>query len=497
MSQNPTYKKLFEELRRLDKLSAIGGILGWDHQVNLPKNSGAFRAETSAVFSELCHRESTRPEIGEWIAELTETDNLSTDEKVVVAQAKKDYDLSTKLPADFIKRRAIAQSEGYHTWTEAREKNDYASYAPCIEKHVALCKEMAAYMGRENDAYDFFVDQYDPGMDCKTIDALFTPLREELVPIVQQIVTSNVKADTSFLKGFDVDKQQEFLYEVVKALGLDLGTARIDSSLHPFCGGHTCDTRLTTRFDADNPMDSLFSVIHETGHALYQQGLPAEFTGTALGEAAGMAAHESQSRTWENQIARSKGFWEYWEPKYRDLFKEQLKGISSEQFYLAANKVALTTIRTDADEVTYNLHIMLRYELEKKLFSGELTAKDLPEAWNTLFEASFGFKPKDDREGVLQDVHWSEGMFGYFPSYCLGNLLSAQLWYAMQKDLTNVDAAFSRGEFKEVLSWMRSHVHAHGQRFTTKELCKIATGEDFTHKYLIRYLKERYLPLYS
>jgi len=340
------------------------------------------------------------------------------------------------------------------------------------------------------------VDLYDPGMNCEKIDKLFTPLKAELVPLVESIVNSPVKPDMTFLKGFPEDKQEVFLNEVVLALGLDMSRAKIDRSIHPFCGGHTCDTRLTTRYDENNPLDSLSSVIHESGHALYQQGLPEDLTGTALGEPAGMAAHESQSRTWENQISRSRGFWEYWEPKYRKLFGEQLTGVSSEQLYLAINRVALTPIRVDADEVTYNLHIMLRYQLEKELFSGELKVKDLPERWNVLFEESFGYRPKDDREGVLQDVHWSEGMFGYFPSYCLGNLLSAQLWYALLKDHPDVETLFAKGDFSTVLKWMRTHVHCHGKRYQTEQLCEVATGEAFTHRYLIRYLKERYLPLY-
>ncbi len=284
--------------------------------------------------------------------------------------------------------------------------------------------------------------------------------------------------------------------EVTERLGFDYRRGRIDVSLHPFCSGSGADIRMTTRFDEDNPLDSLFSSIHETGHGLYEQGLPQEHHATALGQAAGMGVHESQSRLWENQVARSRAFWKFFEPRFREKFPAQTRAIPSEELYLAINAVQPTLIRVEADEVTYNLHIVLRFELEKKLFSGELAVRDLPEAWRTAARDLLGLEPAADREGVLQDVHWSGGAFGYFPSYCLGNMLAAQLWFAAQRALPGLEADFARGDFSGLLGWLRTNVHAQGKRHDLLELARRVTGGELSPRFLVQYLRERYGALY-
>jgi carboxypeptidase Taq len=314
------------------------------------------------------------------------------------------------------------------------------------------------------------------------------------VPLVREITSAAAAAPE--LKGFPIEGQRAFLREVTERLGFDYARGRIDVSLHPFCTGTGSDVRMTTRFKEDEPLDSLFSAIHETGHGMYEQGLSPDALGTALGIHAGMAVHESQSRLWENQVARSRGFWKFFEPRLRELFPQQTRGVSSNELYLAINAVAPTLIRVDADEVTYNLHIILRFELEQRLFSGTLGVNDLPAAWNESARELIGLTPPTNREGVLQDIHWSDGSFGYFPSYTLGNMLAAQLWYRALALRPQLEEEFARGDFSWLLAWLRENIHAQGRRFDALTLAKRVTGEPLSAKPLLRYLRERYQALY-
>jgi len=497
MNSLSNYQQLLASLKRLDRIGSIGGLLGWDEQVNLPPESGPLRGEQRAVFTEIYHREATSPRIAELLGSIeSEAESLTPEQAAVLRDARRSYDRLTKIPAEFAARRAQAETASFHAWVQARKDDDFSTFLPFLEEQLQFAKEEAAFLEAEKP-YDYWVDQFDPGMTRAIIEPLFDELLPELQSIVETITSSPKQPDTSAFKGFPIPKQEAFLREVVSSLGFNFKKGRLDVAIHPFCGGHPQDTRMTTRFDVDNPLDSLSSSMHETGHAMYEQGLPDDYAGSALGEAVGMAVHESQSRMWENQVGRSRSFWNYWEPKYRQSFPEQLKGLSSDQLYHAINKVAITPIRVDADEVTYNLHIMLRFALEKRLFDGSLSLKDLPEAWNETSEQILGYRPKNNREGCLQDVHWSGGMFGYFPSYCLGNLLAAQLWYRLQEDLGDLDSQFEKANFKPLLGWLRENIHSKGRRHFTLEFTKELTGTELSPKFLVRYLKERYLPLYT
>lgn len=496
MERKKVFEKLVAHHKRVDRLGAAAGILFWDEQVNLPPDSAAFRAEQNGYLSELLHREATPPEVGEWLATLESGwDDLSTDERVVVKNARREYDRETKLPGEFVARRSKARSESFHAWVEARKNNDFNSFAPHLRKALDFALEEAGYQGAEN-AYDYFIDRYDPGMSTAVIDPLFKDLREGIKPVLETILAAGDTTPPDLFRGFPVDGQEAFLREVVAAFGFDFGRGRIDRAVHPFCGGHPLDTRMTTRYDPDNPLDSLSSAMHETGHALYEQGLPADYPGTALSEAAGMAAHESQSRIWENQVGRGRAFWRHWEPRYRECFGAQLAAVDSEQLYKAINRVAITPIRVDADEVTYNLHILLRYGLERDLFAGRVAIGDLPDAWNERSRDLLGFTPESNTEGCLQDVHWCEGMFGYFPSYTLGNLLAAQFWYAALDALPGLEEDFARGEYGRLLTWLRENVHRVGRRLDANGLARKVTGSPLGAESLLRYLRERYLPLY-
>lgn len=497
MTIDQTYQKLCAELQRIDRLQAVSGILSWDEQVNLPAGSAAFRGQTHAAYAALLHREQTSPKIDQWLQTLEAADSLSSDQQVVVRVARKNFDRLAKLPEEFIQRREIARSRSFHAWQKARQNDDFNAFAPHLEEQISLSREYAALAAKGQNAYDFLIDTFDPGMDAASIEALFVPLEAQLKQLVQKFAASPKQVPDGILKGFPEDKQEAFLREVLKSLGFNFAQGRLDRAIHPFCGGHPEDTRMTTRYDVNNPLDSLSSSMHECGHALYQQGLDTSAAGTALGEPAGMAAHESQSRLWENQVGRSRSFWSFWEPRYRAAFPEQLASIDSETLFRAINRVAITPIRVDADEVTYNLHILLRFDLEKRLLDGSLQARDLPAAWNETSARILGYTPRNNREGCLQDVHWCEGYFGYFPSYTLGNLLAAQLWYAVRADIPELDEQIARAEFAPLLEWMRAKIHRQGMRFQTRALARQATGKDLGIDDLLRYLDERYGSLYG
>jgi len=496
MTREDAYAELVQRLKHTHLLGTIGELLGWDEQVNLPSNSADQRAEQHAALAAATHAAASDLRIGELLATLRDESEPTGDHAAVLREARRDYKRATKLPAEFVREKAVQGSRGYHAWAEARKENDFARYAPVLEKNLELARREAGYLGWGDRAYDYMIDKSDPGVSTAMVAALFDELKEELVPLVRAITSSPIVPRKDALRDFPVELQRTFLREVTERIGFDYSRGRIDVSLHPFCSGTGADIRMTTRFKEDEPLDSLFSAIHETGHGLYEQGLRREHYGTALGMHAGMGAHESQSRLWENQVGRSRGFWRFFEPRFRELFAKQTAEVTSDELYLAINAVAPTPIRVDADEVTYNLHIILRFELEQRLFAGELAVRDLPAAWREASKALLGLEPETDREGVLQDVHWSDGAFGYFPSYCIGNMMAAQLWYRALEVRPALEDEFAAGNFSGLLGWLRETVHAPGRKYLLPELVKRATGEELSPKWLVRYLRERYATLY-
>ena len=497
MNTADAISELIGHLRRAHTLATVGELLGWDEQVNLPAGAAEQRAGQQAVLAEVQHAAASVPRIGELLAVL-EAPGAALDDgqRAIVKNARRDYDRATRLPAEFVREKAAQGSRGYHAWARAKAADDFAGYAPVLEKNLEFAKREAGHLGWGGREYDCMIDKHDPGLSAAVIGRLFAELKRDLVPLVRAIAASPVKPRAGALSGFSNEGQRIFLREVTERLGFDYARGRIDVSLHPFCSGTGSDVRMTTRFKEHEPLDSLFSAIHETGHGLYEQGLPVAQLGTALGLHAGMAMHESQSRMWENQVARSRGFWRCFEPRLRELFPAQTAGVSSEELYLAVNAVEPTLIRVEADEVTYNLHIILRFELEKKLFTGELAVRDLPAAWRAAAQELLGLTPPTDREGVLQDIHWSDGSFGYFPSYCLGNMLAAQLWYRALALRPALEEDFARGDFSWLLAWLRENIHTQGRRFDALTLVQRVTGEELSPRHLVRYLRERYGALY-
>lgn len=498
MSSSSTFDELTILLKKAHTLGTVGDLLSWDEQVNLPSGAAEQRAAQHSAIAEVQHAAGSDPRIGGLLTALeAEAAGLTAEQRIVIAHARREFDRTTKLPAEFVREKAVQGSRGYHAWAKAKAADDFVGYAPILEKNLELAKREAGYLGWAGREYDYMVDKHDPGMTAATIAVLFAELKRELVPFVREISGVAAKSTPVTIRGLPVDGQRVFLREVTERLGFDYSRGRLDVSLHPFCSGTGSDVRMTTRFKSEEPLDALFSSIHETGHGLYEQGLPTAALGTALGLHAGMAVHESQSRLWENQVARSRGFWRHFEPRFRALFPEQTAAVSSEELYRAINAVSPTLIRVDADEVTYNLHIVLRFELEQHLFSGELKVADLPSAWRNGARAILGLEPTNNREGVLQDVHWSDGSFGYFPSYCLGNMLAAQLWYRALSLRPELDGDFARGDFSWLLNWLRENVHTRGRRFDALELAQQVTGSELSPKHLVRYLRERYGKLYA
>jgi len=495
------YTDLRARLHRLHLLGSVSGLLGWDEQVNLPEGAAELRGAQAGLLAELHHAAATDTGFGAALAACEQAltaGGLDADARLVVAGARRDYDRATKLPAELVAEKARLSSEGYHVWASARKARDFAAFAPILEKHLALARREAALLGYGERPYDLAIDRHDPGLTAAQIGELFRELRAGLVPLAQR-VDARVSAAKArgegpvALRGFDVAAQQRVVRTVTARLGFDYRRGRLDVSLHPFCEGSGDDVRLTTRFNADEPLDALYSSIHEAGHGLYEQGLPPAYAGTALGVAAGMAVHESQSRLWENQVARSRDFWRWLEPMMRAEFPGELAGVDGDALHAAANAVEPGgLIRVDADEIHYNLHVVLRFELEQRLFAGTLAVADLPAAWNELSEQLLGRRPTHDGEGVLQDVHWSGGAFGYFPSYTLGNMIAAQLWTAAQARLPDLGADIARGEFGRLLGWLRTEVHAHGRREDAFALTRRVTGEELGPKALLAYLEERY-----
>lgn len=491
------YAELLNRLERAHLLNDISELLAWDEQVNLPSGAAAQRGAQHAALADILHQVLTDPRHESILRSLAANLSLlSEDQRIVMDWAWREFKRAKTLPASFVREKAELSSRAYHVWVRARQQSDFVAFRPCLERQLELARTEAELLGFADRPYDYFLDRHDPGASTEIVSRLFTELREGLVPLVRDILASPVRPDLSCLRGFPISAQETLARDLIARMGFNTNEGRLDVSVHPFCCGHGTDVRLTTRFDPDNALDSLFSAIHETGHGLYEQGLPKEPAGTAFTEAAGMAVHESQSRLWENQVARSSAFWRFFEPRFRAAGPASLASVSSEQLFLAINAVSANPIRVDADEATYNLHILLRFDLEQRLFSGKLAVRDLPEAWKEASRELLGIVPENDAKGVLQDVHWSGGAFGYFPSYCLGNMLAAQLWAHAHVVLPNLDEEIARGEFSGLLGWLRTEIHSHGRRHNLFSLAKKITGEELSAKPLLDYLRARYTPLY-
>ena len=497
------YEELLQESKKIALLRSVSAVLEWDEQTYMPDGGSEHRADQLEILAGLAHERMTSPRQGELLQQLEEADDFGDEDgpmAVNIRELRRDYDRAVKLPRRLVEELSRTTCLSQQAWREARKQQDFDRFLPWLGQIVALKREQASALGYDGGIpYDALLDDHEPGMTSEDVTSLFEPLKSELVDLVSAIGESSRRPDASILtREYPVAAQRRFALAAARGIGFDFDRGRLDETTHPFCSGFgPGDCRLTTRYDARHFPGAFFGTLHETGHGLYEQGLDGAAFGTPIGEAVSLGIHESQSRLWENFVARSKAFWEFWYPQALEHFGETLADVSLDDFHFAVNEVRPSWIRVEADEVTYNLHIMLRFELERPLISGELDPRDVPAAWNETFEQFFGMTPPDDSLGCLQDIHWSAGLIGYFPTYTLGNMCAAQFYQKAEQDLGNLDEQFARGEFAPLLSWLRENIHCRGKQYRSRELVERVTGTSLSHTALTSWLREKYSPLYG
>ena len=494
-------KRLKEILAKVKDLQYSQAVLGWDQQTNMPSGAAVDRAEQLATLAELSHSLFTSHEVGTLIEDLALlVKDLEPDHedacllRVTRRQYMKAVRLSDEWVAEHARVTALAQS----VWEKARGKNDFELFRPHLERIIELKRQYSSFYSPYDHVYDPLLDDFEPGLKTSEVQAIFDGLRGEQVNLILAIA-GRPQVDSSFLyKKFPEQEQWDFGVEVISRLGYDWKRGRQDRSAHPFTSSLGFnDVRITTRLQKNYLPMALFGTIHECGHALYEHGLAASLTRTPLADGASMAIHESQSRMWENLVGRSRDFWIFFYPRLQEIFPAQLGNVDLDTFYCGINRVEPSLIRVEADEATYNLHIMLRLELEIALMEGSLEVRSLPEAWNDRVESYLGLTPTSDSEGVLQDIHWSMGSLGYFPTYALGNLVASQLWEQIQKDVSGLDECIRSGEFSPLLDWLRENIHRHGAKYEPQTLVQKATGSKIDPQPYLRYLKKKFSEIYA
>lgn len=495
-----TYEAFILAVKDIHRLQALQGHLGWDRETIMPEKGAAARADMLSWLAKEAHCRLVDKDLGLMLDELEPDAGLDADQQANVREMRRAHDKARKLPEQFVADYARSKSEAMMAWQEARAASDFSMFEPHLENLIAMTKEKITYIGGEGTPYDALLDEFEVGMKVSDYDPLFEGLRQRLVPLLDQIIeaqSSNPDPEWPGDLHFSIDSQTAFCTKVSEAMGFDFSAGRMDKSTHPFSAGlWPGDTRFTTRYDPSEPFSCLYGVMHETGHALYEQGLDPDHSYTPRGAAVSLGVHESQSRFWENQIGRTTSFWKVALPWFSEHFPDAPVWDAG-TLNRMANTVSTGFVRVEADEVTYNLHVMLRYEIEKKLFNGDLAVKDLPNAWNTMFHEWFGVEVPNDRLGCLQDIHWSMGAFGYFPTYTLGNLYAAQLLETMEEELGDVDTIVESGDWSPLLNWLRPKIHAQGSKMTPAQLIESATGTPPSPEPFLRYVEAKYGRLYG
>ena len=500
------YASLLRELREVGLLTSVGALLSWDEQTHMPPRAAAHRADQAAMLATLRHARFTSPRVGDLLAqaeaELAPVEKAGDGGAAVnVREVRRQYERARKLPRDLVDEMSRTEVLAQQAWAEARKKSDFPAFEPWLAKTIDLKRREADCVGyaATGDPYDALLDEYEPGETAAGVARVFESLRGPLVDLVGRIAGSPRKAPAEILRRhYPAAAQERLAREVAAAVGFDFSAGRLDVSVHPFCSDlGPGDVRITTRYREDDFGDAFFGVLHEAGHALYEQGLPPGHFGTPLGEAVSLGIHESQSRLWENFVGRGRAFCKWCLPKARAAFPEALAGVGEAEWHFAVNDVRPSFIRTEADEATYNLHVLLRFELERAMVRGELAARDVPGAWDEKTRQYLGLTPPDDARGCLQDIHWSGGLVGYFPTYTLGNLYAAQFFDAARRDLGGVDDAIAAGDFAPLLGWLRDKIHRHGKRYTARRLVRDVTGDDLGAEPLLRHLRAKASELYG
>jgi len=502
-SAREMYDELVRELQQTALLGSCASVLGWDEQTYMPPGGAEHRSNQLGLLAGLTHDRATSPRIGELLDALEQSEltrDPDSPEAVNIREARRDYDRATKLPRRLVEDLSRVSTLAQQAWVEARKQSNFSHFLPWLEKIVPLKREEAAAIGYgDGIPYDALLDDYEPGATAADIQRLFTPLRDELVKLVAAIADSGKHPELEILQRlYPVEAQRSFSRHASRLIGFDYLEGRLDEAAHPFCAGvGPGDTRLTTRYDPHHFPGAFFGTLHESGHGIYDQGLLKEAFGLGMGQATSLGIHESQSRLWENFVGRSQAFWNYFYPQAQAVFPEALANVPQRAFYWAINDVRPSFIRVEADEVTYNLHIMLRFELEQPLIAGDLKPADVPGVWNETFTRYFGITPPNDAQGCLQDIHWSGGGIGYFPTYCLGNMYAAQFFETARKDLGNLDEQISRGEFMPLKEWLNEKIHRRGKQYRAQRLVEVVTGRPLSHEPLVAHLKSKFGELYG
>lgn len=479
-------------------IAYAAAVLQWDQETYLPPGSADARNRQIATLFELAHQKFTGSHLGILLNQLAERNDLSETQRENIRLSREDYLKKTKLPGYFVRSLAEASGKAFHNWVEARKKNEFGIFAGSLEEIVSLKHQHADFLGYEQNPLDALLNEYDKGSTVTQLDAIFGSLKTSLLPLLEKIKHAT-PPDNSFLyRHYPKDTQWQYGLGLLTAMGFNFNRGRQDLSAHPFTISFgSSDVRITTRTDEQDFGNMTWSCLHEGGHALYEQGLPETEYGLPLGEAASFSVHESQSRIWENNVGRSWDYWVYRYPELQKTFPEQLNDISPETFYRGINRVQPSLIRTEADELTYHFHVLIRYEIEKMLINREIQPADVPVVWNRKYNDYLGVTPGSDANGCLQDVHWSHGDIGYFPSYSMGTIMAAQLFSAFEQQNEDFRAELSAGNSEKLLNWLRKAIHTFGRRYTTAELCEKSTGEPLNARYLSVYLEKKYTHIYN
>ncbi|MGN6568329.1 MAG: carboxypeptidase M32 [Flavipsychrobacter sp.] len=498
MNSQELYTAYQEMTQKAADLQYAAAVLGWDQEVYMPAKGFAHRGRQLATLATQAHELITGDRYGEILHQLSTATDLTDVQQNNVRLSLEDYNRNKKLPPAFVEALTMQTSASYNAWIQARNENNYEVYALQLAKMIDLKKQQAQYYGYKAHPYDALLDEYEKGATVAMLDPVFNNVKEQLPPLLDKIKAAQQVKNDFLHQHYPKQDQWDFSIDVLKNMGYDFDAGRQDYSEHPFTTSFTPeDVRITTRVDEENFASLLWSSIHEGGHALYEQGLPVTQYGMPLGAAASLGIHESQSRLWENCVGRGYSFWEFFFPRLQQCFSQQLGSVTLKEFYKGINQVKPSFVRTEADEITYHFHVLIRYEIEKALIEGSLDVKDIRTTWNDMYFKYLGIKPDSDKTGVLQDVHWSHGMFGYFPTYSLGSFYAAQFFEQAAKDVPGLKDQLRSGDMSQLLHWLREHIHQFGRRYTSEELCKRITGKGLDFSAFMHYAEQKYSEVYE
>lgn len=493
-----SYKLYTELMRKIADINYTSAVLQWDQETYMPPKGAELRAQQLSTLAGIAHELSTSDELGNLLNSLKDDNSLSEKGKRNIKESLKKFNDSKKYTTEFVKEMSKTISETFQAWQLAKQNNNFDAYAPVLKKLVSLKREECKILGYKAHPYDALLNQYEPGATTADLEKLFTDVRNQLVDFVKQIATQPQNPNEFMFKHFDKQKQWDFGVELLNKMGYNFDAGRQDLSTHPFTTNFSAaDVRVTTRINENDLNEMMWSCIHEGGHALYEQGLPVNDYGLPSGEYISLGIHESQSRLWENNVGRSLAYWKANYNGLQKLFPENLSTVSVEDFYKAMNIVKPSLIRTSADELTYHFHIMIRFEVEKGLIEGSIEVEDLPDYWNKKYKEYLNIDVPNNTKGVLQDIHWSHGSFGYFPTYSLGSFYAAQFFNQAQKDIPNLIEQIEKGNTQTLLNWLREKIHQHGKFYSAEELCTVVTGEKLNFSYFMEYAKAKYSGLYG